>query len=169
MRQHYALALSNGGGSRAHRPLLGYHQPCARCGHASSLHAGVTSPKGALVQRLGGALGLMVTRKRGAYEARAGRLRPEALRALIAGRAERLQVLTARADTGMERRQERSHAGLDKWASRLAPALARGQDVAHALALGAAAASAAVMTDATQLCRVEDVMRLLPECAVTEV
>ncbi len=79
----------------------------------------------AAVQRLGGALGLMVTRKRGAYEARAGRLRPEALRALIAGRAERLQVLTGRADTAMERRQERSHAGLDKWASRLAPALAR--------------------------------------------
>jgi 6-phosphofructokinase 2 len=48
-------------------------------------------------------------------------------------------------------------------------ALARGQDSAHALALGAAAASAAVMTDATQLCRVEDVMRLLPECVVTEV
>ncbi|PRD38787.1 UNVERIFIED_CONTAM: xseA [Trichonephila clavipes] len=79
----------------------------------------------AAVQRLGGALGLMVTRKRGAYEARAGRLRPEALRALIAGRAERAQVLTARAGAAMERRQERGHAGLDKWASRLAPALAR--------------------------------------------
>lgn len=47
--------------------------------------------------------------------------------------------------------------------------LARGQSHAEALAMGSAAASAAVTTDATQLCRPEDVMRLLPECAVTAV
>jgi 6-phosphofructokinase 2 len=44
-------------------------------------------------------------------------------------------------------------------------ALARGQDDGQALAMGSAAAGAAVMTDATGLCRAEDVMRLLPECA----
>jgi 6-phosphofructokinase 2 len=48
-------------------------------------------------------------------------------------------------------------------------ALARGQTSAEALALGSAAASAAVMTDATQLCRAADVMRLLPQCVVSEV
>jgi 6-phosphofructokinase 2 len=47
--------------------------------------------------------------------------------------------------------------------------LARGQSAAEALALGSAAASAAVMTDATQLCRAADVMRLLPQCVVSEV
>lgn len=47
--------------------------------------------------------------------------------------------------------------------------LARGQSSAEALALGSAAASAAVMTDATQLCRAADVMRLLPQCVVSAV
>ena len=47
--------------------------------------------------------------------------------------------------------------------------LARGQTSAEALAMGSAAASAAVMTDATQLCRAADVMRLLPQCVVSEV
>jgi 6-phosphofructokinase 2 len=47
--------------------------------------------------------------------------------------------------------------------------LARGQSAAEALALGSAAASAAVMTDATQLCRAADVMRLLPQCVVSDV
>lgn len=47
--------------------------------------------------------------------------------------------------------------------------LARGQTSAEALAMGSAAASAAVMTDATQLCRAADVMRLLPECVVSGV
>jgi len=36
------------------------------------------------------------------------------------------------------------------------------------LSLGSAAAAAAVMTDATHLCRLEDVMRLLPQAAVQE-
>jgi 6-phosphofructokinase 2 len=46
---------------------------------------------------------------------------------------------------------------------------ARGRDAAEALATATASASAAVMTDATQLCRLEDVERLLPECAVSAV
>jgi 6-phosphofructokinase 2 len=48
-------------------------------------------------------------------------------------------------------------------------ATARGQDSAAALAYGAAAASAAVTTDATQLCHLADVERLLPECAVSAI
>ena len=48
-------------------------------------------------------------------------------------------------------------------------ATARGQTAAEAMAMGSAAASAAVMTDATQLCRIEDVMRLVPECVVSAV
>lgn len=47
--------------------------------------------------------------------------------------------------------------------------LARGLPDDQALAMAAASASAAVMTDATQLCRLEDVERLLPECVVSEV
>lgn len=46
-------------------------------------------------------------------------------------------------------------------------ALARGQSVDQAMAMGSATASAAVMTDATQLCRAADVARLLPLCTVT--
>ena len=56
----------------------------------------------------------------------------------------------------------------DSFVAAFVLALARGQSHADALAMGSAAASAAVMTDATQLCRPEDVMRLLPECAVSE-
>lgn len=48
-------------------------------------------------------------------------------------------------------------------------ALAQGADSAVALAHGSAAASAAVMTDATQLCRSTDVERLLPQCVVSEI
>jgi 6-phosphofructokinase 2 len=44
-------------------------------------------------------------------------------------------------------------------------AIARGQEAGQALAMGSAAAAAAVMTDATQLCRAEDLMRLLPQAA----
>jgi 6-phosphofructokinase 2 len=57
----------------------------------------------------------------------------------------------------------------DSFVAAFVLALSRGQTGAEALAMGSAAASAAVMTDATQLCRPEDVMRLLPECAVSEV
>ena len=44
---------------------------------------------------------------------------------------------------------------------------ARGQDAAASLAMGTAAASSAVTTPATDLCRPQDVMRYLPECVVT--
>lgn len=47
--------------------------------------------------------------------------------------------------------------------------LARGGTSAQAMAYGAAAASAAVMTDATQLCRLADVERILPDCWVEAV
>jgi 6-phosphofructokinase 2 len=47
--------------------------------------------------------------------------------------------------------------------------LARGAGSAQALAYGSAAASAAVTTDATQLCRLQDVERLLPECEISEI
>ncbi len=44
---------------------------------------------------------------------------------------------------------------------------ARGQSEAAALAMATAAASSAVTTAATDLCRAEDVMRLLPQCLVS--
>lgn len=57
----------------------------------------------------------------------------------------------------------------DSFVAAFVLALARGQSYAEALAMGSAAASAAVTTDATQLCRPEDVMRLLPECSISDV
>jgi len=52
----------------------------------------------------------------------------------------------------------------DSFVGALILMLARGADVAAALAFATAAASAAVTTDATQLCRLDDVQRLLPQC-----
>ncbi len=46
--------------------------------------------------------------------------------------------------------------------------LSRGESIQEAARWGAAAASAAVMTEATQLCRNEDVERLLPQCKLIE-
>ena len=46
---------------------------------------------------------------------------------------------------------------------------ARGSDAAHALAMATASASSAVTTPATDLCRPEDVMRLLPQCTVSAI
>lgn len=46
-------------------------------------------------------------------------------------------------------------------------ARARGQNNAAALSLASAAASSAVTTPATELCRAADVMRLMPECTVS--
>lgn len=48
-------------------------------------------------------------------------------------------------------------------------ALARGETIQEAARVGAAAASAAVTTEATQLCTKEDVERLLPECKLIPV
>lgn len=52
----------------------------------------------------------------------------------------------------------------DSFVGGLVMMLARGADAADALAFASAAASAAVTTDATQLCRLADVERLLPNC-----
>lgn len=51
----------------------------------------------------------------------------------------------------------------DSFVAALVLAMARGQADDEALAMGTAAAAAAVTTDATQLCRPEDVMRLRPD------
>lgn len=53
----------------------------------------------------------------------------------------------------------------DSFVAAFVLAMARGQDPATGLAMASAAAAAAVMTDATQLCRAEDVMRLMPQAA----
>lgn len=55
----------------------------------------------------------------------------------------------------------------DSFVAGLVLARARGQDWAQALALGTAAAAAAVMTEATELCRAEDVARLLPQVSLS--
>ena len=57
----------------------------------------------------------------------------------------------------------------DSFVGGLVLAMARGQDAASAIAFATASASAAVMTDATQLCRLEDVVMLLTQCAVSAV
>lgn len=57
----------------------------------------------------------------------------------------------------------------DSFVAALVLAIARGQADEEALAMGSAAAAAAVTTDATQLCRPEDVMRLRPEATATEI
>lgn len=57
----------------------------------------------------------------------------------------------------------------DSFVAGMVLALARGDSPEAALSLGSAAASAAVTTDATQLCKREDVERLLPECVISQV
>lgn len=57
----------------------------------------------------------------------------------------------------------------DSFVAAFVLALARGQTRAEALRQGSAAAAAAVMTDATQLCRREDAERLLPEAILSPV
>ncbi|MBC7478761.1 MAG: hexose kinase [Pseudorhodobacter sp.] len=57
----------------------------------------------------------------------------------------------------------------DSFVAGLVLALARGETPESALAFGSAAASAAVITDATQLCTLDDVARLLPQCLITQV
>jgi 6-phosphofructokinase 2 len=52
----------------------------------------------------------------------------------------------------------------DSFVAALTLALARGESAPEALRHGAAAASAALMSEGTKLCRAEDVARLLPEC-----
>ncbi|MGB8621818.1 MAG: PfkB family carbohydrate kinase, partial [Paracoccaceae bacterium] len=55
----------------------------------------------------------------------------------------------------------------DSFVGGMSLALARGGDLGEALRWGTAAASAAVMTPASRLCRHEDVEALLPQCTVT--
>ncbi|MEV8467093.1 1-phosphofructokinase family hexose kinase [Fluviibacterium sp. DFM31] len=57
----------------------------------------------------------------------------------------------------------------DSFVGAFALTLSRGGDLAEALHHGTAAANAAVMTDATELCRAEDVERLYPGCQLSEV
>jgi 6-phosphofructokinase 2 len=57
----------------------------------------------------------------------------------------------------------------DSFVGAFALALARGMDLAESLRHGTAAASAAVLTEATQLCTPEDAERLLPGCELTEI
>ena len=57
----------------------------------------------------------------------------------------------------------------DSFVAGLILSLARGEPPETALALGTAAASAAVMSDATQLCKRADVLRLLPECVIIQI
>lgn len=57
----------------------------------------------------------------------------------------------------------------DSFVAGLVLARARGQDWPSALALGTAAAAAAVMTPATELCRAEDVAAILPQVTLSQV
>ena len=57
----------------------------------------------------------------------------------------------------------------DSFVAGLVLSLAKGEPPETALAWGTAAASAAVMSDATQLCKKADVLRLLPECVITQI
>jgi 6-phosphofructokinase 2 len=56
----------------------------------------------------------------------------------------------------------------DSFVAALVLALARGEDASAAMTKAAAAAAAAVMTDATQLCRAEDVERLIEQATAIE-
>ena len=75
--------------------------------------------------RLSGALSLAVSRKRGLFERQAGRVSAAALVGLVERRREALSRKGEALASRMARKQDLWHAGLDKWASRLAPSLGR--------------------------------------------
>lgn len=75
--------------------------------------------------RLSAGLSLAVSRKRGMYERQAGRVSPTALVGLVGRRREVLSRRAEALDARMARRRDMWHASFDKWASRLAPSLAR--------------------------------------------
>jgi exodeoxyribonuclease VII large subunit len=75
--------------------------------------------------KLGAALGMAAARKRAAFEARAGLIRPETLRNLITRRADRLAERGRSADALMVRRVERAGDRATALSARLAPALGR--------------------------------------------
>lgn len=74
--------------------------------------------------RLGGALGMAAARKRAGFE-RAARLRVETLDGLIASKTTEIETRAQRLGDRMALALERKHGQMDKWASRLEPALAR--------------------------------------------
>jgi exodeoxyribonuclease VII large subunit len=90
-----------------------------------ALLSGPRQRQDAAGQRLGGALSLATARKRSRFEALSSPLRPATLANLLqkhrSALSQRDDTLNARAAL----RLERAHGALDKWASRLAPALAR--------------------------------------------
>jgi exodeoxyribonuclease VII large subunit len=110
------------------------------------------------VQRLGGALQLATARKRSRFESLAAPLRPGLLVGLIQRGRDRIARQSAALDNRADRSLERAQALTDKWASRLAPALARliahgtrdvaqGRDRLRLLALRLDAAPAKRLTD----------------------
>ncbi len=79
----------------------------------------------AAVQRLGGGLSLATSRKRARFEALSAPLRPAILASLIQRQQARLTQATVSLHARADLRLERAATALDKWASRLAPALSR--------------------------------------------
>ncbi|MDT8856051.1 exodeoxyribonuclease VII large subunit [Paracoccaceae bacterium Fryx2] len=75
--------------------------------------------------RLDGALSLTVARRRSGYERAAGQLRPQMLRALLAGLADRLAARAARLAPALEARTSRAADRLAREGGRLEPAFAR--------------------------------------------
>ena len=76
-------------------------------------------------QRLGGGLTLATARKRARFETLSAPLRPAILTNLLQSRRNALAAAQTSLNTRADLRLERAHSALDKWASRLAPALAR--------------------------------------------
>ena len=76
-------------------------------------------------QRLGGALSLATARKRARFETLGAPLRPAILSNLLQSRRTALGQAQTTLNLRADLRLERAHNALDKWASRLAPALAR--------------------------------------------
>ncbi|MDQ2065836.1 exodeoxyribonuclease VII large subunit [Xinfangfangia sp. CPCC 101601] len=74
--------------------------------------------------KLGGALGLLVSAKRGGFERVAGLMRPELLLGLVARRGEAVKSQTSRLHDRAERGFERRQLAFDNWSARLSPALA---------------------------------------------
>ncbi|MDO8883705.1 exodeoxyribonuclease VII large subunit [Pseudotabrizicola sp.] len=75
--------------------------------------------------RLSGGLSLAVSRKRAVYAQQAGRLSPTALAGLVMRRREALLRRAETLEARLSRKQDLWHSSFDKWASRLAPSLAR--------------------------------------------
>ena len=79
----------------------------------------------AQVSRLGGALGMAAAKKRSGFRGVAGRLRADILAQLIRRKGDGLTATLGRLNDRFARVQDQRHARLDKWGSRLSPALTR--------------------------------------------